>query len=564
MPHALSALLLSCLLLPQAAPPSPRDDLLQFVPDDAAFVVLAERLDTRMAALGESPFAQALRKTSLPGLARTKEWQELLKVQEYLRKNLDIDPAELAEVIPGERMAFVYRMGPADKPEQEQGMFLLRTRNPEALRKLLDRLNEAQKKAGELRELQTLEHLGVKYVRRVERTDTNFYLLRGSLLVFTGQEAILKDAIASERDRKAGESGRFSKLRSSLRDDQSCVHFLLNARAFDETFSAQARKDPGSKTVADYWKALEALYFSVAVQQDFTLRLHLQGDPRKLPAAGQRFFSAPARVSEVWSRMPEQTLFAMGNRVDMASLYAMLGEFTPADLRDSSEKELERTVGALIGRGVVKEVLPALGPDWGLYALAAPSDSRELFPRLLFAMRLETSAIEGIDEALLDAVHAWTQLAILAHNKLHPDQPARSRVRIIDKVRVRVVEGLPYHLLPAYGLREGFLVVTSHADEIARFKASKRTTPRAVPLLRLSFGGWREHLTLRRDAWIDLLMRRDNLNRETATQRLDDLLAGLKLLERLELTHETAPGRATFTLTLTPTLALTREKASRP
>jgi len=555
-----------CLLIPQAAPPAPpalanaRHDLLRYVPEDAAFVLLAQNLDTRLADLAASPFAQTLRKSGLAAsLTRTKEWQELLSLQEYLHKHLDLTPADLAEVLPGEALAFVYRPGPVEKPEQDQGLILLRTRKPEALRKLLDRLNAAQKKSGELRDLQTVEYHGLPYVRRVERADTNFYYLHDSLLLFTGQEALLRDALRSARERAAGDSGRFGKLQTALQDDSATVQLLVNARALDATFAAQARREPASKPMADYWKALDSLAVSVTWQEDFTLRVHVLGDPKKLPAAGRRFFSAPARRSEVWSRVPEQPLLALGSQVDLVGLYAVLSEFTPPELRQASEKELERNLGALIGRSILKEVLPALGPDWGLYVVAPPSDSRELFPRALFALRLQTPERDDLDETLLEAVHAWAQLAILAHNKLYPEQPARSRPRTIDKSRVRVVEGLPYHLLPAYALRDGYLVITSHAEEIGRFKASKRPAPRELPLLRVAFGPWREHLSQRREGWIEFWMRRDGLTRDKAAQRLDDLLGGLKLLERLELIHEAANGRVTLTLRLTPTQALTAD-----
>ncbi|MFQ3593085.1 MAG: hypothetical protein SNJ82_07830 [Gemmataceae bacterium] len=555
---------LCCLLLPQAAPPTLQDDLLRFVPDDAAFVLLANHLDSRLAELVSSPFGQALGKSALASrLQHTKEWQEMLKFQQYIYKHLELTPADLAEVFPGERLALVYRPGPANNPEQDQGLIVLRTRKPEALRKLIDRLNDAQKKAGELRELQTVEHRGRTYIRRLERADTNFYYLEGSLLLFTGQEVILQDALNSHLDRKKDDLGRFGTLRASLRERAATIRLLLNARALDATFAAQARREPASKSIYEYWKGLDGLELSLSWQVDFTLRLHLLGDPKKLPCAGQRFFAAPVRMSEVWSRMPEQPLLAMGNPVDLVGLYGVLGDFIPPELRQRSERELESNLGVLIGRGIIKEVLPVLGPDWGLYAVAPPSDSRELFPRAVFAVRLQPQPGDDLDETLLEGVHAWAQLAILAHNKLHPDQPARSRPRTIDKTRVRVVEGLPYHLLPAYALRDGYLVVTSHADEIARFKANKRTTPTELPLLRLSFTGLREHVSQRRDRWIDWLSRRDGLSREMASQRIDEWLGGLQLLHSLELVQEAATSRVTFTLRLTPAQALTRVKTHR-
>ena len=58
-----------------------------------------------------------------------------------------------------------------------------------------------QKKTGELKELVDREYKGVKYVRRVETKSTSYYLLRGPVLLFSGQETFLQQAV--ERDKVA-------------------------------------------------------------------------------------------------------------------------------------------------------------------------------------------------------------------------------------------------------------------------------------------------------------------------------------------------------------------------
>src|SRR5207253_3256795 len=96
----------------------------------------------------------------------------------------------------------------------------VRARTAAALAGLVERLNKAQKESGELRSLTEREHKGVKYVRRVERkagkTEENFYLLRGPVLVFSGQEGLLRQAIECDltlaKDAESPVSARLADL----------------------------------------------------------------------------------------------------------------------------------------------------------------------------------------------------------------------------------------------------------------------------------------------------------------------------------------------------------------
>src|SRR5207244_3829581 len=100
----------------------------------------------------------------------------------------------------GETLVCAYRPGPPGKPEEEQGLFLLRARNEKTLAGLLQKINEVQKKTGELKDLRECEHRGVKYLCREEPKRNTYYLLRGPMLLFTSQEAFLRQAIDRDLD----------------------------------------------------------------------------------------------------------------------------------------------------------------------------------------------------------------------------------------------------------------------------------------------------------------------------------------------------------------------------
>jgi hypothetical protein len=160
-----------------------------------------------------------------------------------------------------------------------------------------------------------------------------------------------------------------------------------------------------------------------------------------------------------------------------------------------------------------------------------------------------------VDEAMLEAVHWWARAAVVGHNKLHPDALARIRPRVVDKTRVRVVEGLAAGVLPTYGLRAGFLLVTTHPDEVGRFNPGK-PAGKTVPILRLSLTAYRDYLKTYREPLAELLAARDGTKKDDVLAHLDAVREVVGLFTRLDIAQEGGPGRATFALTLKTAEAL--------
>src|SRR5262245_38866648 len=75
-----------------AAPPSPADELLRFVPADVTFCFVLRDLRGHATALSSSPFAEHLR-TSLvgPAIKETPEWRQLEKANRFLENLLGVD-----------------------------------------------------------------------------------------------------------------------------------------------------------------------------------------------------------------------------------------------------------------------------------------------------------------------------------------------------------------------------------------------------------------------------------------------------------------------------------------
>ena len=68
-----------------------------------------------------------------------------------------------------------------------------------------------------------------------------------------------------------------------------------------------------------------------------------------------------------------------------------------------------------------------------------------------------------------------------------------------------------------------------------------------VPLLRLSGKALAAYLTERRDGLVPIIAEKNNLSKDEAGRRLDGLVGGLRLLDRVEVSQSSEPGRLSLT-----------------
>jgi hypothetical protein len=549
---------LAALPAARAGTAAPRDELLRFVPDNVGFCLVVQDLRGHAAALAASPFAEQLRRSPLwAALRNAAEVHQLNRVDQFLRKQLGVGWEQLRDDVLGDAVVFAFRPGPPGKPEQDRGLFLVRARSARVLAGVVDRLNAAQKDSGELKELAEREHKGVKYYRRTERKETNYYCLRGPVLIFSSQEEAVRSAI--ERNRAAADpEPRVSSRLRELGIDKAFVALWVNPRAFDPAVTARAEDpaDAGAKAFAGIWKALDGLGLAVHLDRDLRLSLAVRARTAELPSSAKRFLAEASKPGELWRYFPEGALVALGARADLAALFELLSEFMNKPARDAVQADLNRTLGAVLGKNVVKEVLPAVGPDWGL-CVTAPPEEKSWAPRVLFALRVAGGAGEDpVDRAVLSALHSWAVLAVLAHNGKHPERPLRIRTLVADRHEVRYLDGkeiFPPGVRPAFALKAGYLVLASSPELIRAFGSAPGPAPAGpVPLLRVSVKELRAYLKARREELAKALAEKEKTSKEQALTRIDSLRTNLEWLERLELHQRTSPGQVTFTLTVQP------------
>jgi hypothetical protein len=556
------AALLAPVSSTQAA--TPRDEVLRLVPDDVAFCLLVQNFRDQAKAIGDSPFARSLRESILwKALETTEEFQRLRHFESQLKKQFGLDWADLRDDFLGDAFALAYRPGPPGKPEQEQGLILLRARDEKRLADFLERLNRTQTESGDVKELQERKHAGGVYVRRVERAGESFYYRHGPLLAYSSQEAIVKQAV--ERDLKAtNEEPSVTRELRTLGVEGALANLWVNPRAFDVEMARNAEQAGGNeaafqKNFLRYWKALDSAVLSLRLEKDLRMTLALRARTDDLPPAARRFLAEFAKPSDLMAAFPDDAMLAVAGRVDFAALLEMLDEFMTPEARTAFHDALEHNLGAPSGKDFIKELLPALGPDCGLCLIAPPTAEKGWFPHTLLAIRVRPGPKgESVDADILTTVNFYAQLAVVTHNQKKKN-PLSLKTLIQDKVEVKYLSGegvFPSGLRPSFALKGGHLVLASSPEVLARFRPAKAAPTEDVPLLRLSAPELRRFLRERREPLLEAAVASNGLTKTEAARRLDALTGILSLLDRVEITHRSESGKAALTIRLQTTQSL--------
>lgn len=564
--------LYTAFLLPLASPAAgaaettSRDELLRLVPHDVGLCLVLEDLRGHGTALANSPFVGQFRTSPLGATIRNApETQKLTELDRFLQRSLELTATQLRDDILGDVLVLAYRPGPPGKTEEEEGLFLIRARDHKLLARLIERINTLQKESGDLMDLEERAYQGEKYYRRVERTGTNYYYLRGPVLAFAPREGILRQLIDLDRDAPKDAESPVARQFRLLGIGKSLAALWINPRAFDATLintaaEQKAAAGTGGQTVARrslsaYWKALEGVGFSMVLEKDLALSLAIRAKVQELPSAAQRFLHTASAPSEVWRHLPDSALLTLTGRLDIPALAEMLSEFLADDARKSLCAMVEGTVEAILGKDIVKGILASLGPDWGVCLVAPPAGDKAWIPQFIGALPVRTATV-GVpaDLAVWDALNALAMLAVFHHNR---GQPGRLSLKstLQDKTEVKYLvndEQFPPGLRPAFALRGGYVVLASSPEAIGRFRAhfSGPSAPRTdeVPLLRLSLRGWYEYLMEQREPLLAYVAAEKHISKEEVGQRLDHLLLVLRLFDQVELIQHCGPGLLTLTL----------------
>ncbi len=567
---------LSCALLALAAPvvataATPRESVLRLVPDDVGFCLVVQNLREHSDTLMRSPFATQFLTSPLGlTLAASAPAKKLSDLHEQLKLQLRTSWPQLRDEILGDIVVFAYRPPPTGKPEDEQDLAVLHARDANALAGLLERLNALQKQSGDLKELATRTYRGVEYVYRAERNKDQFYYRDGPLLAFSSKEAMLRRVIDRARDATDREAA-LPKHLDRLGAMGAPAVLWVNPRAFDAQLEQKSSATAGAEAlvvqkVLTYWKALDGMALTLQLHRsDVEVGVTFLAKEGDLPSAARKFFAGDNQLSELWQRFPANALFALAGRVDTVALTELVGDFVPEEARRDLRQAANQGAGAALGVDVSKEILPNLGPDWGVCVVASGQDDKKLVPPVLAALRVRPgNGPAPVDRLLFNGLHSLAMLIVLGHNASGKDQLALRTV-FQDGVEVKFLTGeriLSAGLQPALALKDGYLVLATSPEAIRQFVVTGKPATSAAneaPWLRMSVSEVRRFALGRLDALAAHLAEMRQITAGEAREQLKSSLEFTQLFDRFELIRRADAGRMSLVARLSTEQPLRRQ-----
>jgi hypothetical protein len=528
-----------------------RSELLALLPDDFAVCVVMHDLRGHAGRWEQSEWLKTFRASAVgKSFLDAPEMQQLERWQSEMKRHLDLDWPTLRDDILGETLILAYSPGPKTNPEDERGLFLLQVRKPERLIQVIDKLNEAQIKSGELK-LTELQHKGNTYFRRVQAGKTQYYSVKESLAAVTTKEEILQ-AFLDRRSAPAKDNPWASRFQRAGAES-AVVTMFVNPRKLDAEVLQNSKKgDP----LSGYWRALEAVFVSVAIQDEAELRISIQADGGKLPEWAKSAFTQTTPASSLWQRFPERSILTIAARTDFAGAADALKLLMPEKDRKKLTTDWQGSIGALLRLDPFKDILPNIGPDWGICVL--PSKDPKQLPQTMFALAVKPgSKDQPVDKTLFKAVELFAGIAVLDYNKKNPDSIIRLQTVRQNEVEVVYLSNhklFPPGFQPACALKDGFLVFASSPDAIVNFRSHDRKPDerKDTPLLRVSAPELAKLLEHRREHILMSLTDRQQMSPMGAKKNLENVIGLLGLFDHLTLSQRGNASEASWSIRLAP------------
>jgi hypothetical protein len=534
--------LVAAVLLPARAA-APRDELLKLVPDDTAICLVVQGLRDRSKAVAQSPLAEWIGANGKSALAGAPELDKLKDVEKLFASFLGVSLADLRDDIFGDALVLSYQPGAPGKPETDRGFVLLQARDPAKLATLVDKLNTLQKSTGELVSVDTRTHRGVNYSKRSKGdAGGEFYLLADGLFAFAAQEDAIKGVIDRRLDAKAA-VGTVAKSIAKLGVERSFLVCWFNPRRLDAEVAAHAaaadteRDRVARRQFSQIWRATDDLALYLDAGTELELGVAAAYRPEAMPLELKAVLAGKPKPSTLWPSIPDNAMFALAGRATGTELLEAALSFAPAEDRTAARQDIEKALGAVIGKDKVPAVLKGVGPDWAFWATAPAAGG--WFPGLSMAVKLD--AEPTLVDSVLKTVQFYSQWLQVQYNRDHDDaiSSATARKGAVDVTTFTNAKLFPPGLRPSFGVAEGHFVLAGTEDLVAGFRAVPPAAENArVPFLRVSADAIRGYIDKHGHdlaAWIGEKQERPAAD---VAKELQNAAEILKVMDRAEMTAE--------------------------
>jgi hypothetical protein len=418
-------------------------------------------------------------------------------------------------------------------------------RDRKLLDAVLEKLNAAQRQSGELKEISELTYKGQKYFRRIKNKGADEYMiLNGSVLAFSAQESMIHRVL----ERIGNVSGTPSGLVAQRLEKSGCrgatAAIWMNPRSFDAEIAIKSKESKGNEEAFlrpfhEFWLAIDGIVLGLHLQNHIEVSLALDLTPGKLSPAIQSVVLGDDAPSELWNSFPASAMLAVSGRTNFSNLMNLVGGMMSPEAKKALNASIVQSLGPVFGKKFIHQIPSLIGPDWG-FCIARPADSKQLFPDVTAAMRVSDAKRDAdAVQNLVTGVDSLATMFRLDYNGKHADQLTKKILRQNgEEVHFLEPESTwPSGLMPAYGLKSGYLVVASRPQLVSGFGSPKGADSQATqefPLLRLSLRECRKYLRDRNEAIVELAKAGGKPADESISQlRNADLV--LQFLDRFEI-----------------------------
>ncbi len=415
----------------QVVADSPADPLLKLVPADASLTIIVEDLRGHLKTFNGSPLANGLR--NLPSVRdwlasdRARSLQQSLKTLESV---LGEKLPTIRDAVFGEAVVLTLRLPPGGQPDQARGLLLVRASDRTALDRLVDRLNAAQLKSGELIRVTDRERSATPYHVREFRPNPRdrapeFYAtINNRTLAWSNSEELIQGVIDRQNLGAGGLASLpdLQRIRQNL-PERAVASLFVDPRFVERVLASAPRQKSGDDDVVfsllgRYLGAVR--YAGAALEWRDGLILHTEEvvNPDALAPSLKQWAGRTGTPGPASRRVPESALFMATAHMDFGALYDVLSPLIQERDRPKLDNVTTAINGLLLGLNGRSDIVPHLGP--GLLFYVERPDGEPNARRLPSVLSIELGegeaaarASSAIDNALR------TFLAIYALDDKH-------------------------------------------------------------------------------------------------------------------------------------------------
>ncbi|MFO1019311.1 MAG: hypothetical protein U0903_01215 [Planctomycetales bacterium] len=351
------------------------DSLLKYVPEKAGLIVRLNDWRTHAPKVMASPFWERLKQNpTCRRLMETKDFQNLVKFQQSLETAYGKSCVEFSKELSGRELVLAVFSGEV-KGTAPWGLLLTRGENALSVARAVAAWKRTDPHSAENRVYKQISYQICTPHGAKTRSEDDLlcYVVLDDVIATSGNEAAIRRAIDIHTGVKESDKNDFQSIltseefRWSLTQAGTDCPLTLYFRPphWDKSISGLLQgKEPAGFTktlLRNAWKNCRAVSVGVRLDQGLVadVSLHLSPEGRQwwaLLPEGKPF-------TPTVEDLPQQAVVAAGGRIPGAVLSPILvGLFSETDSKTSNIRDALK--GLLRGLDLLRDVIPALGPEW--------------------------------------------------------------------------------------------------------------------------------------------------------------------------------------------------------